>query len=90
MAIRLTVHRFVWPHTVVLRHRPDASVQILKMRKDTLVLFDLDFNPTEYQVRSHWNDECIIDVEGKELFRFVGVVNIQRKSGYIILRGSHI
>lgn len=91
MVLKIIVHRFLWPHTIVLRHRQDASVEILKRRKDTFVSFDLDFTPDEPHIRvTHWDDNCIIDVKEREIYRFVGVVNIQRKSGYIIVRGSHI
>mgnify|MGYP000097243829 CR=1 FL=1 len=88
MALKITVYRFVRTHTAVLRYSPDTIVQVLKAGKDTLILFDCDFDPTESQViRSQWNGTSIIDVEGKEIFRFVGIVNIQRKSGFIIVRG---
>lgn len=91
MSIRVTTHRFRHPHTVVLRHRQDAVVEILKMRKQTLVSFDLDFTPDEPTIRTaHWDEDSIIDVEGKEMYRFVGVVNIQRKSGYMLVHGSRI
>ena len=91
MGLRVTFHRFLWPHTVVLRHRQDAAVEILKMKNDTLVTFDLDFTPDEPYTRLvHWDDNSIVEVKGKEMYRFVGVVDIQRKSGYMVVYGSHI
>ena len=91
MSIRFTIHRFSTPRTIVLRHRQEASVEIIKHGKHTLVLFDMDFTPDEPYIRAmHWNDACIIDVEGTEMYRFIGFVHIQQKPGYVIVRGSHI